>query len=263
MSKNVVLTFDDGRKDQYTNAVRIMNKYHLKGTIFITTGFVEGRLDNGYFPSSGGESMSIDDIRQCITQGHEIGSHSDMHINVSEDIKKSLTKLREWTIDILPPNYKFGFASPSSDLYDKNISTISDIISELAYVRTSVQIRRNGIIYILLFLINKILKSNHLFWKLNSRYIQTNLDGLVQSVPVRSDTPIHNIKYLLETFPEDSTCVLLFHGVLSQEEKSKMKDCWYYPSDKFEDICALLKNEKYNVITLRDAMRREGVNNAV
>ena len=43
--KPVLITFDDGYKDNYTNAYPIMKKYGFKGTIFVVTGFF-GVYDN-------------------------------------------------------------------------------------------------------------------------------------------------------------------------------------------------------------------------
>ena len=40
--KYVAITFDDGRSDNYVVAKAIMDCYHLKGTVYITTGFIDG-----------------------------------------------------------------------------------------------------------------------------------------------------------------------------------------------------------------------------
>jgi peptidoglycan/xylan/chitin deacetylase (PgdA/CDA1 family) len=68
--KPVVLTFDDGFKDQFTNAYPLLKRYGLRGTFFIITGFVdEGRE----------EYMSWADIELLHAEGMEIGSHSYTH----------------------------------------------------------------------------------------------------------------------------------------------------------------------------------------
>ena len=257
--KKVVLTFDDGREDQYTNAVRIMNKYNLKGTIFVTTGFVDGAIQNreDLFPSSGGMAMTIEQVRACISQGHEIGAHSDKHTNRIEDVEMSISKLKEWTKDILPSDYKFGFASPSSDIYEENYSVFAKQIQNVKYIRTSVQVRRNGLFYTFLFMINKIIKNNRLFYVLNKKYVKKKYDGIITSVPIRSDTSLENIKYLIESIDKDDICVLLFHGILTKEENQKKKDCWYYSANKFEELCKYLNEQKYTVCTLEKALTNE------
>ena len=40
--KYIAITFDDGRSDNYSQAKRIMDKHKLKGTVYITTGFIDG-----------------------------------------------------------------------------------------------------------------------------------------------------------------------------------------------------------------------------
>jgi peptidoglycan/xylan/chitin deacetylase (PgdA/CDA1 family) len=68
--KAVILTFDDGFKDQYTNAYPLLKKYGFVGTFFIITGFVdEGRP----------EYMSWSEIELLHAEGMEIGSHSYTH----------------------------------------------------------------------------------------------------------------------------------------------------------------------------------------
>lgn len=39
--KSIVITFDDGYKDNYLNAYPLLKKYHLPATIFLTTGYID------------------------------------------------------------------------------------------------------------------------------------------------------------------------------------------------------------------------------
>jgi peptidoglycan/xylan/chitin deacetylase (PgdA/CDA1 family) len=69
-AKPVILTFDDGFEDQYTNAYPLLEKYGFVGTFFIITSFAdEGRP----------EYMSWSEIEFLHAQGMEIGSHSYTH----------------------------------------------------------------------------------------------------------------------------------------------------------------------------------------
>jgi peptidoglycan/xylan/chitin deacetylase (PgdA/CDA1 family) len=68
--KPVVLTFDDGFKDHYTNAYPLLEKYGFFGTFFVISGFVdEGRP----------EHMSWSEIELLHAAGMEIGSHTYTH----------------------------------------------------------------------------------------------------------------------------------------------------------------------------------------
>jgi len=68
----VVITFDDGFKDNYTVAYPLLYKYDLPATFFVTTGFI-GR--KGY--------MSWKDLKELRDVGFEIGSHTVTHPRLS------------------------------------------------------------------------------------------------------------------------------------------------------------------------------------
>ena len=69
-SKPVILTFDDGFKDQYTNAYPVLKRYGFVGSFFIITRFAdEGRE----------EHMSWTEVESLHANGMEIGSHSYTH----------------------------------------------------------------------------------------------------------------------------------------------------------------------------------------
>jgi peptidoglycan/xylan/chitin deacetylase (PgdA/CDA1 family) len=68
--KPVVLTFDDGFRDNYTNAYPLLREYGFVGTFFVITGFLdEGRP----------EYVSWSEVELMHTNGMEIGSHTYTH----------------------------------------------------------------------------------------------------------------------------------------------------------------------------------------
>lgn len=42
--KYAAFTFDDGRSDNYSLVKHIMESYRFRGTVYITTGFIDGHL---------------------------------------------------------------------------------------------------------------------------------------------------------------------------------------------------------------------------
>ena len=87
--KPVLITFDDGYKDNYTNAFPIMKKYGMKGTIFVVTGFL-GVYDN---------YLTWDQAKELLEAGFNIESHTYSHKSMTEasdeDITKELVKSRQ------------------------------------------------------------------------------------------------------------------------------------------------------------------------
>jgi len=71
--KSVVLTFDDGWKNQYTYAVPVLEKDHIIATFFIITGYADGK-----YPAY----MSWNQIISLDKAGMEIGSHTVDHLNL-------------------------------------------------------------------------------------------------------------------------------------------------------------------------------------
>jgi len=79
--KPVVLTFDDGFKNFYTDAYPVLNAYHFAATVFVVTDHCGHYNDwNGNpadFPRS--ELLTWKDIRELSAEGIEFGSHTRTH----------------------------------------------------------------------------------------------------------------------------------------------------------------------------------------
>jgi peptidoglycan/xylan/chitin deacetylase (PgdA/CDA1 family) len=76
-NRAVVLTFDDGYKNQYTNAKPILDKYGYKATFYIVCNYAE---KNG--------RLKWEDITALYNEGHDIGSHTMNHADLSQTSKK-------------------------------------------------------------------------------------------------------------------------------------------------------------------------------
>jgi peptidoglycan/xylan/chitin deacetylase (PgdA/CDA1 family) len=71
--KPIVLTFDDGYGDHYTQAFPILKQHGMTGAFAIITVFVEG----------GGDYMSWSQIKEMSESGMEIMSHTVTHIDLN------------------------------------------------------------------------------------------------------------------------------------------------------------------------------------
>ncbi len=100
----VLITFDDGNLNVYTNAFPIMQKYGFTGVIYI----VANRLHaDGY--------MGIDQIKEMAAAGWEVGSHSMTHAKLryahdrlNVEIAQSRIDLQE-TLDVPVRSFAYPY----------------------------------------------------------------------------------------------------------------------------------------------------------
>lgn len=79
--KPIILTFDDGYRDFYTDAYPILRKYHVKATSYVISGFLEGR-----------NYMTRSQVRDVAASGLvEIAAHTVHHPNMKGLSDKVLT----------------------------------------------------------------------------------------------------------------------------------------------------------------------------
>ncbi len=76
--KSIVVTFDDGYANTYSEAFPILQKYKIPATLFITTGFIENSVRSPY----AAKMMSWKMVKEMHKSGIEIGSHTLTHPNL-------------------------------------------------------------------------------------------------------------------------------------------------------------------------------------
>ncbi|RLJ34354.1 polysaccharide deacetylase [Chryseobacterium sp. 7] len=70
--KNIIITFDDGYRNNLEYLPSLLEKYSLKATIFIPTGFIENGYKNYHM-------MTFDEIRSLDKKYFEIALHTHAH----------------------------------------------------------------------------------------------------------------------------------------------------------------------------------------
>ena len=104
--KPIMITFDDGYLDNYTNAYPIMQKYGFTGTIFIVTNLV------GHDP----RFMNWDQVREMQQNGNVFGSHTVNHQSLTrltnEQVMNELIQSRDEITQQLGKTPKY-FAYPT------------------------------------------------------------------------------------------------------------------------------------------------------
>ena len=78
------LTFDDGFKSIFTNAFPVLKRYNIGATVFLTTDYIEGKMDFGDLFEGGinPKSLTWNEAREFSAYGIEIGSHAVTHRNI-------------------------------------------------------------------------------------------------------------------------------------------------------------------------------------
>lgn len=244
--KTIALSFDDARSDFYTRAYPIMKKYGLPSTLNVISSFLSdySRDSNISFPSAK-QGVSKEQLIECYNSGLvEIACHGANHLNSKDDVEKNIEDLRNLGID----EKCFGFASPESVLTERNIKEkgIWELVEEgkLLYVRSGIQIRREGYVYSALSLLDRYVHSNLLFWYLNRKNVVSNISNvyILPSAAFFSYTKLHQVYSFIEKLDDSSVIVLMFHSILRKGDEGYGCDRYYWDAEEFESLCAFLSS---------------------
>lgn len=99
--KPVVITFDDGYRDNYDNAFPILKKYNMKATVFMITDSVDNSDDK----------LSSKQLKEMQENGVDIESHTSNHVELntesSEKQKEVLLKSKQYLDKLLNKDTKY------------------------------------------------------------------------------------------------------------------------------------------------------------
>lgn len=108
--KAVVITFDDGNRNQYEHALPLLKRYQTKATFFIYPNAI-GRRD---------DFMNWTMVKELVAAGMEIGSHSRTHPRLYKmtdylDIEREVLGSKQWlerelAVPVKAFAYPFGVA---------------------------------------------------------------------------------------------------------------------------------------------------------
>ena len=80
----VVVTFDDGYKDNIDCAAPILKKHNIPATFFVTTGYINTEMSFPWDRDSATKNplMTWDEVRELDKMGFEIGAHTVTHADL-------------------------------------------------------------------------------------------------------------------------------------------------------------------------------------
>lgn len=113
--KSVVITFDDGYGDNYTNAFPVIKKYHFKATVFMITSKIGDAKDN---------YLTAAQIKEMDANGMKVEGHTVTHPDLSSlSYKNQLKQLADSkrTLEELLGHNIYYMAYPSGKYNDNTI----------------------------------------------------------------------------------------------------------------------------------------------
>lgn len=122
--KWIMLTFDDGYKDNYENAFPILKKYQFKGIIYLLDGIEYNKwdVDNPGNPEKRFTLMNQEEILEMQNYGIEFGGHTSTHPRLAElsteQVKSEIINSKS-NIEKIIGKELLSFAYPYGSLNEK------------------------------------------------------------------------------------------------------------------------------------------------
>ncbi len=146
-TKCVVLTFDDGFYDFFTNAFPILKKYNFSATVFLPTGFIH----NERLSFKGKECMTWNEVRHVQSKGINFGSHTVTHLQlnnlsteeIENEIKLSKNKIEDET-GIMVESFSYPYAFPENKEFGITLRTLLKKCGYTNGVTTKIGTANNG-----------------------------------------------------------------------------------------------------------------------
>jgi peptidoglycan/xylan/chitin deacetylase (PgdA/CDA1 family) len=116
--KRVVITFDDGLQDFYTEAFPLLERYGYSATMFLPTAYIG--TDAG--PFHGAQCLTWTQVRELSGKGIHFGSHTVTHPQLTElkgkDIQEEVRRSKETIEEKLGArveSFAYPYAFPATD----------------------------------------------------------------------------------------------------------------------------------------------------
>jgi len=247
--KYVVLSFDDGFASFKEIVLPILDRFSYKASINVVTGFSDGTISNKY------PRLSILDIQELNSQGHEIALHSNSHLKPTDisDFEIARVKLEKWI-----GCEKRGAIIPYSQSISNNLYEY--LRQRCLYVADYSQhkIRRSckEQVFRIKNLFHRTTFGNHVvsshYYLYNKKSINHDFPAFVR-LPVKDNCSPEEIIKLLEMAPNNSCLTIVFHSIVENvlESVEWPKGAW--TKNNFEILLSKIKaNKRIRVLTQKE-----------
>lgn len=245
MRTKIILSFDDGRLDNYYIAKEILVTRNIPATFNITIDYILGKD----FPCSN-FAMTKENVIELSKQNlFEIAGHGKEHNNDINNLVLGINEIYKWC-NIFPkgvasPNSKlnFGETFKRKEEYKKN---------KIEYIRVGDRFFKFKFVKKILRKLNKYF-NNNLINKFiyKDSYVIKNDTFVFPSIPILNYTTEKEVYTLIEgAIKEEKSIIFMFHSICKPEDKF-YNDLWSWDYNKFINLCNyLLKLEREEKIEI-------------
>jgi peptidoglycan/xylan/chitin deacetylase (PgdA/CDA1 family) len=230
----VVLSFDDGRIDNYQIVFPILKKYGLTASIHITTGFIDGSFTTDEF-GVGMKPLPIYGLKEMSEYGIDISSHGDKHKMEPEDFLTSKSKIHEWI-----GQSNIGFSVPNSSASMEETTLFRESLdNHISYIRVGRDSKCRSFPYKILYLLYKISRFQIFYNAFNRVNLNLNIDKFyIKSVVIKKHIKAKSVcKFIKKHAAKNAAVVLMLHTITR-----KPQNPWEWSINNFEYLCRFLKN---------------------
>ena len=252
--KYIVLSFDDGFLDFKLNALPVLEKYKVKATLNVVSGYADGSVTASY------GCLSVEDIQQIHNLGHEIAIHSDSHLKKTtiQDFEKCRAKISEWLNES-----EFGAVIPYSQRIDEELLEYfisNNYLYVCDYSHPEFVLSLRGFLYKVKNHFFRTSKGNEIIYGLGYTYLKNEFRNSeipkFNRIPAKKNLLPERLIQIINMLPNNGCITVVMHSILNNEnEECEWKDgAW--TTDKLEKLVAYYADKSgYKIVTQRELFR--------
>ena len=251
--KYVAVTFDDGRSDNLITAFPIMEKNGQKGTVYVTTGFLDGTWQGAQILQSPTKPLTAQQVCKLAEAGWEIGLHGDKHETELADCRVAYEKLSA----ILGKEAAYGMSVPNSRVEEGVLKQMWEQLHprKLSYVRRGRRTSTAGLKPKILYGLYTFLRSQWAYNAFNKENLfrpGEDAPVAIPSVVVKNNDSARMILNFISQIPDGSGVVLMLHSILPDDRCRELSNPWVWSEGEFSRLCAGLRQmQKSGAVTVK------------